>query len=100
MVGRYEAKRDVACGRYALRLHGTPAGWRRDQAALLRAKYDIHLRVGGCIVSGFDKTYDREYNQIQHPAITNKFGRDVIKECAEEAEAAWKRKLEQLTAKP
>ena len=77
-----------------------PIVWRFDQAALLRAKYNIHLRVGGCIVTGFGMTYDHEYNQIQHPAITNKFGRDVVKECADEAEAAWKRKLEQLTAKP
>lgn len=77
-----------------------PMAWRRDQAALLRAKYDIHLRVGGCIVTGFGMTSDHEYNQIQYPAITNKFGRDVVKECAEEAETAWKRKVEQKTSKP
>lgn len=92
-IGRLAARYDVSKGHYELKTHGLLAIWRKDYAILLNDRYGVHLKTtAGCIVTGFQVSYDNGYNSVQQAAIIHKFGRDVNRECADDARAAWDKK--------
>ncbi|MBI5821044.1 MAG: hypothetical protein HZA88_18910 [Verrucomicrobia bacterium] len=87
--GRVVAKLDLACGHYEVQSYGHPAFWKREYAKLLRERYGIECRtVAGCCVWDSLVSYVRAYNGVVKAAMKRKFGRDVFKECAEDAEKA------------
>jgi hypothetical protein len=81
------AGRDTTRDRYELLGYGLPVPWRHEYARLLRAHYGIRFRtVALCIVSNDLVVYADSYNRVSMAAANRKFGHDVFKECAEEAE--------------
>jgi len=83
---------DLALGHYEFLGYGLPPPWRFSEAQLLRERYGIEYRqVALCIVSPPLMQYADSYNSVSIPAITRKFGRDVIKETAEMEFVAWQK---------
>jgi hypothetical protein len=89
--GQMAARRDVADGHYNLLVYGLPVEWREDDARILQQRYDIRMKaVAGCTVSGGLIDYVDGYDRYVAKKAKGKFGRDVFKESADEAERAWR----------
>jgi hypothetical protein len=56
--------------------------------------------VALCIVTNDLVAYADGYNRVSMAAVNRKFGHDVFKECAEEAERKWKAEKALQRSKP
>ncbi len=91
--GRLAARYDMATGRYVVMGYGLPSASHSDFVRLLRERHGIQYRsVGGCTISAHVRAYSDGYNAASLPAIERKFGRDVLRTIAGQAEAAYKRR--------
>jgi hypothetical protein len=71
--------------------YGYPSPSRPEYARCLRERYKIEFRpVAGCIVSYSLVSYVNAYDSVIEEAARAKFGRDVVKECADESLMKWK----------
>jgi hypothetical protein len=94
--GNLAARVDAHRGRYQVLGFGLPTPWRPEYARCLRERYGIEYRpVAGCIVSESLVSYVHAYHSVTSAATHRKFGRDVFRECAEEAEKNWKERADQ-----
>lgn len=90
--GRSAARFDVWRGNYKLLMYGLPPAWRTDFVHLLKERYGIDAStVAFCLVSHELVSYVDNYNTISFAAANKKFGHDIFRECAEEAESNWER---------
>lgn len=81
---------DVARCKYEIQGYGLAAKWRPDYVRLLNERYGIqHRTVAGCRVSRSRSAYIHAYNAVIQAAAKRKFGRDVIDECAADAQKVW-----------
>jgi hypothetical protein len=81
---------DIERENYEILAFGLPPTWMPEYARLLRDRYGIRLRrVANCTVSESLVSYVRSYNEVSTAAANRKFGRDVFKECAEDARNNW-----------
>jgi len=88
--GQLAAQLDLGMGKYALVVYGLPPPWGRDYYGLLSQRYGIHIhRVADCIVSQSLVAYADEYDKLSSAAAIRKYGRDIFRECAEEARKNW-----------
>ena len=89
--GQLVASFDVARGHYEVLSAGLKAEWSPEYAHLLRERYGIRVRgVAGCIMSGPLSAYLGGYNSVSVGAANRKFGRDVFRECADDASRNWR----------
>jgi hypothetical protein len=87
--GRLAAQLDLRQQHYTFLTYGLEPPERRVIAELLRERYGIELRtVAGDIVSRDMQSYVDGYNGIMIAAANGKFGRNVYKDCADEAYSA------------
>jgi hypothetical protein len=85
------AGHDTTRNRYEELGYGLPVPWRHEYVRLLRERYGIRFRtVALCTVTNDLVAYADSYNRVSMAAANRKFGHDVFKECAEEAERTWK----------
>jgi hypothetical protein len=88
--GQMVARFDVARGYYEVQGYGLPVPWREEYAQLLEHRYGVRFRtVALCIVSESLVAYVDSYNDVSMRAVNRMFGRDVFKECADEARRNW-----------
>jgi hypothetical protein len=93
--GNVAARIDIHRGRYQVLGYGLPTAWRPEYARCLRERYGIEFRpVAGCIVSKSLVAYVHAYHSTTSAATYRKFGHDVFKECAEDAEKKWEKQAE------
>jgi len=91
MRGRLAAHVDMQRGRSQILGYGLPNPSRPEYARCLRERYKIDFRpVAGCIVSESLVSYVNAYDSVLEEATRRKFGRDVFRECADEAATKWK----------
>ena len=92
-LGRLAAHRDIASGIYKVYIPLRP--WRDELTKVLKEQYGVTARhSGGCFTTTFQSTYDAGYQSVVLKALKDKYGRDVVKECAEGMESAWRSKFE------
>jgi hypothetical protein len=95
--GRVDARFDLWRGHYAIHTYGliVPA---REYARMLKDRYGIETHVDAlCIVSQSQRAYADGYNGLSTAVANRKFGRNVFKECYEEAMRDWEaRKAQNL----
>jgi hypothetical protein len=95
--GRQAAYRDIRQGRYEVLGYGLPTPWRPEYARCLRERYNIIFRpVAGCVVSESLVSYVDGYDSVVDDAVRRKYGRDVFRECADDAATRWKGQRESL----
>jgi hypothetical protein len=95
--GRLAAYRDIRQGRYEVLGYGLPTAWRPEYARCLRERYNINFRpVAGCVVSESLVSYVDAYRSVVDDAVRRKYGRDVFRECADDAATRWKAQRESL----
>jgi hypothetical protein len=99
--GYLAAYTDVHQGRYQVLGYGLPPESRSEYVLCLRERYGIEFRaVAGCVVSEDLVSYVAAYDLVVAEATSRKFGHDVFKECAAEADKAWKMRELHPPAKP
>jgi hypothetical protein len=92
MRGELAARFDIARGHYEIEAYGLPVPWRPEYARLLNERHGVRVHtVALCIVSQSLRSYADSYNRVSVAAVNRKFGRDVFKECADDADRNWKR---------
>lgn len=85
--GYIAARIDVHRGRYQILGYGLADRSRSEYARCLRERYGIEFRtVAGCVVSDSLISYVDAYHSVVANATYKKFGRDVFRECADEAD--------------
>ena len=95
--GRLAAYRDIRQGRYEVLGYGLPTPWRPEYARCLRDRYNIRFHaVAGCIVSDSLVSYVNAYSSVVDDAVRRKYGRDVFRECADDAATKWKAQRQAL----
>jgi len=86
------ARLDVRHGRYKLLVYGLPPAWRPEYKQLLKQRYGIEMNaVASCTPSGPLRSYVAAYDEVSTIAANRKYGHDVFRECAEDAEKIWAR---------
>jgi hypothetical protein len=86
MRGRTAARFDLWQGHYRILTYGLPVSYFPEYVRLLKERYGIETHpVAGCTVSKDLISYVDGYDGIIARAANHKFGRDVFKECAEDA---------------
>jgi hypothetical protein len=88
--GNLRARYDVAHGRYVIHLYGLPAATFPEYQTLLRLRYGVEVKPMGCILPF--TSYDDSYDHVVIAAANRKFGRDVFKEVADQANKDWEDK--------
>ena len=92
--GQIAARSDVRHGHYKILSYGLPPSWLPEGARLLRERYGVELRpVAGCIVSKALVSYVDSYDEVSAAAVIRKLGRDVFKECEEDARRGFERRV-------
>lgn len=93
MRGHLTARMDVHRGRYEVLGYGLPPAWLPEYARCLHNQYGVSYRqVAGCTVSPSLVSYVKAYDEISAAAVRRRFGRDIFKECADEAQIKWKKR--------
>lgn len=93
--GNQAARIDIHRGRYQVLGYGLPTAWRPEYARCLQDHYGIEFRaVASCTVSKSLVAYVDAYDSVISAATYRKFGHDVFRECAEDAEKKWERRAE------
>jgi len=91
--GMLAAYLEYACGHYEIQTAGYPVRWYREYQALLRERYDVELNmVAGCVVWPNTEWFMEGYNSVSSPMLTHKYGKDILKECADLARQRWEQK--------
>lgn len=98
--GAQTARDDLAHGNLQIRAFGLPANWHSDFRKLLEKRYGIQYKNFGCVVTGAQDAFAKSYNEVVEADLLRKFGRDVIEECAREAEENWNERLHSQSANP
>lgn len=84
--GQTAARFDLWRGHYRILTYGQPVPYFPEYARLLKERYGIEIHpVAGCIVSKDLISYVDGYDGIIAAATKHRFGRDVFKECADDA---------------
>jgi hypothetical protein len=87
MRGRMAARCDLWRGHYKILTYGLPVPYFPEYVRLLNERYGIEVHpVAGCIISKGLISYVDNYDEISGTAANRKFGRDVFKQCAEDAQ--------------
>jgi hypothetical protein len=82
LIGRAEAKKDIAAGALVIEEAGFGAG--RDP--ILWERYHVDVRaIAGCLVNNTILGHLTGYNSISEPEIYRRFGRDKIEAAREES---------------
>ena len=90
--GQIAARSDERHGHYKILSYGLPPSWLPEYTRLLRERYGVGLRhIAGCIVSKALVSYVDSYDEVSAAAVVRKFGRDVFKECEEDARRGFER---------
>lgn len=100
LIGRAEAKKDIAAGIFVMEAAGFGAG--RDP--ILWERYHVDVRaIAGCFVNNTILGHLTGYNSISEPEIYRRCGRDKIEAAQEESHqiarantAAWEQKQKDL----
>jgi hypothetical protein len=91
LFGKYEARVDIAHGRYKEFAWGLPFRGADVYARLLRERYDIEFHyVDYCTAPKSMRDYAEAYDEVSSAAVKRKFGRDVFQETYGEAVKNWK----------
>lgn len=86
-LGAVMAHVDHLRGHDEVKTFGLPAEWSDDYAALLRDRYGVELSaVAGCTPSLSFMQYVDGYNRVSESYFKQKYGKDILEECAEEAQ--------------
>ena len=89
--GHIAATIDVHRDRYRVLGYGLADRSRSEYARCLRERYNIEYRtVAGCVVSESLVSYVKAYHSVVTDAANRRFGHDVFKECAEQADGTSK----------
>lgn len=95
--GRLAAYRDIRRGQYEVLGYGLPIPWRPQYAQCLRERYNIRLHVvAGCVVSDSLVSYVNAYHSVVDHVVRRKYGRDVFRECADDAATKWRTQRQAL----
>lgn len=74
---------------------GLPADWSEDYAALLGDRYGVEVNsVAGCTPPVSLMQYVEGYNCVSKSYLQQKYGKDILEECAEEARANYRETAE------
>lgn len=74
--------------------------WADEYSRLLKQRYGIETHAMAlCVVSDGVMLYSDSYNILSTAAAKRKFGKDVFKECWEDARRNWERQRAQNAAK-
>lgn len=86
--GRADARKDLQAGKLNIETMGPPpAPWEGAYEKLLKERHGItYSWVAGCIVNDRVSGHARAYNQIMEAEIERRFGKDVLKKTADEAQ--------------
>jgi hypothetical protein len=75
-------------GNDKVKTFGLPAEWSDDYAALLRDRYGVELNsVAGCTPPVSLMQYVEGYNRVSESYLQQKYGKDILEECAAEVRA-------------
>lgn len=86
--GAVMAHIDHLRGHDEVKTFGLPAEWSDDYAGLLRDRYGVELNsVAGCTPPVSLMQYVEGYNRVSESYLQQKYGKDILEECAEEARA-------------
>lgn len=86
-AGRRDAENDLRAGILRLKAYGLPADWRPTYERMLKERYGVEYDVvAGCMVTSDLTDYVTGYNGPMHKEITRRFGKDVLKKLAAEAQ--------------
>jgi hypothetical protein len=89
--GNLAARYDLARGKHRILNFGLPPLWLPEYARLLRERFGVELdAVAGCTVSQQLVSYGEAYDKVTAAAAIRKYGHDIFRECAEEAEKKYK----------
>jgi len=92
LLGFIRAHWDILHGHRRVMSYGRPAAWAGEYQRLLLDRYGVRLEwVAGCVVPYSMVSYTDAYNYVSEASIKRQFGRDILKECAEDAEKARKK---------
>lgn len=88
LKGRADARKDLQAGKLRIETMGPPpAPWEVTYVKLLKERYGItYSWVAGCIVNDRVSGHARAYNQIMEAEIERRFGKDALKNTADEAQ--------------
>lgn len=79
-------------GNDEVKTFGLPADWSDDYAVLLRDRYGVELNpVAGCTPSLSQMQYVEGYNRVSESYLKEQHGKDILEECAEEAQANYEK---------
>jgi hypothetical protein len=96
VFGGMAARWDVSRGHYQVLGYGLPVPWRFRYAELMEKKYGVKFHaVAGCIVSQSTIDYVDAYDDVSESAIRKKFGPDVVRAAAEQAETEWNQRVKE-----
>jgi hypothetical protein len=97
--GQLHARFDLWRGHFAIHTYGLNLSG-REYARILKDRYGIATHVDAlCIVSESQISYADSYNKLSTAAANRKFGRDIFKECSEEARREWESRRAQRSEK-
>jgi len=89
--GKLAARIDCALGYKKILTYGYPLPWREEYRQLLLKDYGVKLTpTAWCVVNRWITEYARGYNGIAERHINAEFKKDVLRECADNAEGIWK----------
>ncbi len=97
-AARLAAERDIKAGRLRLWLFGMPGPADEAYRRLLEERFDIEVRLGGCILP---ERFDVEpYNERMRTEIERRFGAGILERMQQEARRQWEEQgaLQCLTA--
>jgi hypothetical protein len=88
--GNLVARWDTGHHRYKVIGYGMPTPWRQEEKSALMQRYGIEFRPGErCIVPEWFRQFADAYDNFSEERIRAKFGRNVVRETAEEAFQNW-----------
>ena len=91
--GRLAAGQDQRDGKDAIRSLGYAGREAGEYQKLLRERYGVEcLWIADCLVIRSQVAYAHGYNEVSRTRIVLKFGKDIFRECREEAVGRWERK--------
>ena len=92
---------DQSLGDSTLVVYGLPPPWAQEYYQLLSHRYGIRVRrVADCLVSQSLLAYANSYDKISSTTAIRRYGRDIFKECADEAKRDWERQVAEGSSSP
>jgi|GEM_PF-371013 len=84
--GKADAQTDISNGFLIIKTRGRSFD-RRIYNNLLKEKYGVLIRNGGCLSFAWEVSYDKGYNEISKAEIRKRFGEDFFERVSAETEA-------------